>query len=53
MEEIKVNIDGKEHLVKIEAGPDKLKVHLDGKVYEVETSLKNTQEDYNFEDSTD
>ena len=46
MEEIKVNIDGKEHSVKVEEGDDHLKVHLDCKVYTVETSLKETQKDY-------
>lgn len=46
MEEIKVSIDGKEHVVKVEEGADSLKVHLDGKVYNVETSLKKEQKDY-------
>jgi biotin carboxyl carrier protein len=50
MEELKVNIDGKEHLVKIEEKDNKLKVHLDGKVYDVETSLKREQKDLEFED---
>jgi biotin carboxyl carrier protein len=46
MEELKVNIDGKEHTVKIEEKDNSLKVHLDGKVYDVETSLKKEQKDY-------
>jgi glutaconyl-CoA/methylmalonyl-CoA decarboxylase subunit gamma len=48
MEELKVKIDGKEHLVKIEEGLNELKVHLDGKVYGVQTSLKKEQDDYEF-----
>ena len=48
MEELKVKIDNKEHVVKIEEGTNSLKVHLDGKVYAVETSLKNEQKDYDI-----
>jgi len=51
MEDLKVNIDGKEHTVKIEESGNKLKIHLAGKVYEVETSLENVQKDYDFEES--
>ncbi len=50
MEELKVNIDGKEHTIRIEEGTNSLKVHLDGKIYEVETSLSNTQKDYGLDD---
>ena len=49
MEELKVNIDGKEHTVRIEEENNRLKVHMDGKVYNVETSLKKEQKDYDFE----
>ncbi len=52
MEELKVNIDGKEHIVKIEEDSNKLNVYLDGKVYTVETSLKNEQKDYNLDESS-
>ena len=53
MDELKINIDGKEHRVKIEESGSGLKVHLEGKVYEVETSLNKTQDDYDFKDSGD
>ncbi|MBR9699002.1 biotin/lipoyl-binding protein [Candidatus Woesearchaeota archaeon] len=53
MEEIKVNIDGKEQVVKIEEEGNSLKVHLDGKVYTVETGLKNEQKDFDLEESSD
>jgi glutaconyl-CoA/methylmalonyl-CoA decarboxylase subunit gamma len=53
MEELKVNIDGKEHVVKIEEEENKLKVHLDGKIYNVETSLKNLQKDHDVLEKTD
>ena len=51
MGELKVNIDGKDHIVRIEEDSDKLKVHLEGKTYEVETSLKNEQKDYDLEEN--
>jgi glutaconyl-CoA/methylmalonyl-CoA decarboxylase subunit gamma len=52
MEELKVNIDGKDYAVKIEEGVNHIKVHLDGKVYTVETSLKNQQKEYEIEESS-
>ena len=52
MEELKVDIDGKKHIVKIEEEENKLKVHLDGKTYTVETSLKKEQQDYDLEDTS-
>lgn len=52
MEELKVDIDGKKYLVKIEEGDNSLKVHLDGKTYTVETSLKNEQKDYDLDESS-
>ncbi|MBD3164240.1 biotin/lipoyl-binding protein [Candidatus Woesearchaeota archaeon] len=51
MEELKVDIDGKEHLVKIEEEGDRLRIYLNGQSYEVETALKKEQEDYDFEKS--
>jgi len=45
MDELKVKIDGKEHIVGIEEENNVLKVHLDGKIYNVETSLRNVQPD--------
>ena len=54
MEELKVDIDGKKHIVKIEEEDNKLKVYLDGKTYTVETSLKREQKDYDLpSDSSD
>ncbi len=50
MEELKVNIDGKDHLVRIEENDNKIKVYLDGKSYDVETSLKREQQDYEILD---
>ena len=52
MEELKVDIDGKQHTVKIEESGNKLKVYLEGKTYEVETSLKEEQKDYDIKDSS-
>jgi len=52
MEELKVTIDGKEHIVKIEEDGNKLKVHLEGKVFEVESSLTKEQKDYDIKDSS-
>ncbi|MBS3136702.1 biotin/lipoyl-binding protein [Candidatus Woesearchaeota archaeon] len=49
MEELKVKIDGKEHLVKVDDSEGILKVHLDGKVYEVGTSHSREQHDYGLE----
>ena len=48
MEEIKVTIDGKSHVVNVEESNNSIKVHLDGKVYEVETSLNNLQKEYDL-----
>jgi biotin carboxyl carrier protein len=45
MEELKVNIDGKEHIVNVEESEGHLKIHLDGNVYQVDTSLKDEQKD--------
>jgi biotin carboxyl carrier protein len=53
MEEIKVSIDGKEHIVKVEEEGRKLKVHLNGNIYDVETSMSKEQEDYNLGGSSD
>jgi biotin carboxyl carrier protein len=52
MEDIKVNIDDKEIVVKVEEGADSLKVHLDGKVYDVKTSLKKEQKDYELSETS-
>lgn len=52
MEELKVDIDGKDHIVRIEEEDNRLKVHLDGKTYTVETSLKNEQKDYDLADKS-
>ncbi|MCK5282647.1 MAG: biotin/lipoyl-binding protein [Nanoarchaeota archaeon] len=52
MEELKVVVDGKEHIVRIEEDNNSLKVHLDGKIYNVETSLKNEQKDYGLDKSS-
>ena len=44
MEEFKVVIDGKEHTVSVEEEGNKLKIHLEGKTYEVDAGLKKQQE---------
>ncbi len=46
MESLKVKIDGKEHVVRMEEDGGKIKVHLEGKSYVVETSLAAEQKDY-------
>jgi len=53
MEELKVNIDGKEHIVKIEEEGNTLKVHLEGKVYTIETSSTKEQKDYDLDESSE
>jgi len=54
IEELKVKIDGKDHIVQVEeTEANKLKVHLEGKIYDVETSLSSEQNDYNFGNKSD
>ncbi|MDO8481050.1 MAG: biotin/lipoyl-binding protein [Nanoarchaeota archaeon] len=49
MEEFRVKIDGKEHVVSVQDEEGKLKISLEGRTYEVDAGLNKSQDAYDLD----